>query len=327
MHTSRAGQSEAADLEKTAELPALGPRERGCAPASQDLSSTDTWILPQPAEPGTAPSLASAGPAPEPEPGSEQMLSAQLDQARRERGEALRRAAELEREGDAARRALDAARSQLAKLEQRARQLATTSAPLATLERQVAERDRALRAAHQRIEEFERELSAHREALSTVEGRRNVFESLLHGLQNELSDRDTRLAQLEAAVGAPSTSTPHGGLTRSFAERALRGCLRGRARPSIQLVRLDTPDAEVHVLGSKARVGRTPDNDVRLGAPFVSRQHARIVTDGEQCFIEDLNSTNGVRVNGRRVARQGLKNGDQIELGDACLRFVTRRIV
>jgi len=81
----------------------------------------------------------------------------------------------------------------------------------------------------------------------------------------------------------------------------------------------------VHVLGRKTSIGRTPDNDLQLDAKFVSRHHAVILVGPAGAVLEDLNSTNGVQVNGRRVTRQTLRDGDQIAIGRMRYRFVVRR--
>jgi hypothetical protein len=65
--------------------------------------------------------------------------------------------------------------------------------------------------------------------------------------------------------------------------------------------------------------------DVSLAAAVedrqVSRHHAKITCEGEEFWIEDLNSTNGTRVNGVPIERQKLVNNDQIGLGDAIVTF------
>jgi len=81
----------------------------------------------------------------------------------------------------------------------------------------------------------------------------------------------------------------------------------------------------VHVLGRKTSIGRTPDNDLQLDAKFVSRHHAVILAGPLQTILEDLNSTNGVQVNGRRVTRHTLKDGDKIAIGRAHYRFAVRK--
>jgi chromosome segregation ATPase len=81
----------------------------------------------------------------------------------------------------------------------------------------------------------------------------------------------------------------------------------------------------VHVLGRKTSVGRTPDNDLRIDAKFISRHHAVILAGPAQTIIEDLNSTNGVQVNGRRITRQVLEDGDTISIGRQVYRFALRK--
>jgi pSer/pThr/pTyr-binding forkhead associated (FHA) protein len=81
----------------------------------------------------------------------------------------------------------------------------------------------------------------------------------------------------------------------------------------------------VHVLGRKTSVGRTPDNDLQIDAKFISRHHAVILAGPAQTVIEDLSSTNGVQVNGRRVTRQILKDGDSVSIGRQQYRFVVRK--
>ena len=56
----------------------------------------------------------------------------------------------------------------------------------------------------------------------------------------------------------------------------------------------------------------------------MSRQHAEIRLEGDDHVIVDLDSTNGVKVNGREVKRAVLAVGDRIELGSSELRFERR---
>ncbi|MBI5494065.1 MAG: FHA domain-containing protein [Deltaproteobacteria bacterium] len=69
-------------------------------------------------------------------------------------------------------------------------------------------------------------------------------------------------------------------------------------------------------------IGRTDDNDVVLDHRSVSRNHAKIVRDGARYTVVDLNSANGVLVNGEEYKRIDLRKGDIIELGHVKLRFV-----
>jgi hypothetical protein len=78
-------------------------------------------------------------------------------------------------------------------------------------------------------------------------------------------------------------------------------------------------DGRVELLGSSgATLGRSRDADIVLDDANVSRKHAEVRPSGGSWIVRDLDSTNGVKVNGRRVdpARaQSIKPGDVIELG------------
>lgn len=67
--------------------------------------------------------------------------------------------------------------------------------------------------------------------------------------------------------------------------------------------------------GDHVVVGRSRDCDVVLGDPNVSRRHAELRPEGRGWLVLDLGSTNGVKVNGRRVERAVLAPGDRITLG------------
>jgi pSer/pThr/pTyr-binding forkhead associated (FHA) protein len=90
------------------------------------------------------------------------------------------------------------------------------------------------------------------------------------------------------------------------------------------LIRTDGETEVVHVLGRKTTVGRTPDNDLQIDAKFISRHHAVILAGPAHAIIEDLNSTNGVSVNNKRITRQPLKDGDNVVIGKTAFRFAIR---
>lgn len=62
-------------------------------------------------------------------------------------------------------------------------------------------------------------------------------------------------------------------------------------------------------------VGRSPEADIVLKEDCVSRRHARFFQIGDDAYIEDLNSSNGVLVNGNRVRKHKLSPSDRISLG------------
>ena len=77
-----------------------------------------------------------------------------------------------------------------------------------------------------------------------------------------------------------------------------------------------------HKLGTgKVTLGRSRECDITISDPNVSRRHAEIKLEGGGYWIVDLGSTNGVEVNGRRVDRAKLDEGDRIVLGQTELAF------
>lgn len=69
--------------------------------------------------------------------------------------------------------------------------------------------------------------------------------------------------------------------------------------------------------GSVKTLGRTARADFILDAALVSRLHCRLTATAgaDSLFVEDLDSTNGVLVNGRKVRRDTLRNGDRLTVG------------
>ncbi len=82
-------------------------------------------------------------------------------------------------------------------------------------------------------------------------------------------------------------------------------------------------EGEFELMLMQSTIGRSPDNDIPIPDPEVSRRHAQIVRQEDGYAIVDLGSTNGTFVNEVRVATlTPLQDGDQIRLGDAIdLRF------
>jgi pSer/pThr/pTyr-binding forkhead associated (FHA) protein len=69
-------------------------------------------------------------------------------------------------------------------------------------------------------------------------------------------------------------------------------------------------------------VGRSSDLDMVLVEDMVSRRHARIAYSGDTITIEDLGSTNGTFVNGEKVKKARLKEGDRVLIGTSILKVV-----
>jgi hypothetical protein len=90
---------------------------------------------------------------------------------------------------------------------------------------------------------------------------------------------------------------------------ALRYCLIYRGNP-------------INLGSTGAVIGRSASCKVLLDGESVSRRHARVTVRGNAVYIEDLDSANGVLINGTRIgARRALQHGDRIEIGAHELRL------
>jgi hypothetical protein len=138
----------------------------------------------------------------------------------------------------------------------------------------------------------------------------------LFGISNRMIQRD--------APDAPVEADAEPGATRIY--RA--------AQPETEPVspeELGLPEPEpatVTVNGTQHRlekpavvIGRSKDCDIRVADANVSRRHAEIRQEGSTFWIVDLDSTNGVAVNGRALKRAKLDDEDRITLGSTELVF------
>jgi pSer/pThr/pTyr-binding forkhead associated (FHA) protein len=74
---------------------------------------------------------------------------------------------------------------------------------------------------------------------------------------------------------------------------------------------------------SEIVVGRSSDLDMVLVEDMVSRRHSKITVSGDEVTIQDLGSTNGTFVNGERVERMTLTDGDRVLIGTSIIKLVT----
>jgi pSer/pThr/pTyr-binding forkhead associated (FHA) protein len=114
-----------------------------------------------------------------------------------------------------------------------------------------------------------------------------------------------REMQDPAPKAPPGSSTRPG---RSFVLRFISGKYQGGEFPIV-------PDKQIVV-------GRSSDLDMVLVEDMVSRKHARIAMQQDQIWIEDLGSTNGTFVNGEKIKRARLKEGDRVLIGTSILKVI-----
>jgi hypothetical protein len=107
-----------------------------------------------------------------------------------------------------------------------------------------------------------------------------------------------------AKAPAPTTSRA----PRSFVLRFISGKYQGGEFPIV-------PEKQIVV-------GRSSDLDMVLVEDMVSRKHAKIAMQSDQIWIEDLGSTNGTFVNGEKIKRARLKEGDRVLIGTSILKLI-----
>lgn len=72
-------------------------------------------------------------------------------------------------------------------------------------------------------------------------------------------------------------------------------------------------------------IGREPSSDLCIDSPKVSKRHAAVTTTGNDQIVQDLDSSNGTLVNGRRVSKHILQHGDVIGIGDCQLKYMNQK--
>lgn len=72
-------------------------------------------------------------------------------------------------------------------------------------------------------------------------------------------------------------------------------------------------------------IGRKPHNEMQIDDGSVSKEHAAIVTVGNDQILEDLGSTNGTLVNGIKIKKHILQNNDVIDIGRYQLRYINQK--
>lgn len=80
-------------------------------------------------------------------------------------------------------------------------------------------------------------------------------------------------------------------------------------------------EERVYPLEERLTIGRSPLNVIHLADPSVSRRHASVYSLGGKAIVEDLGSHNGTYVNGERVFKAVLSNGDTLRVGNVVFHY------
>jgi hypothetical protein len=204
-------------------------------------------------------------------------------------------------------------RVQIGMLDVRIRDL---ESQLAVARAAVSEKNADLEVAEECIRNLEMDVRDKTGKLEEVSVTVEEWRAVIAESQRSILQRDGRIQQLEADLEKQVTASAHR-LEQTGEEIALEG-------PARVLIRTDGNTDFVHVLGRRTRIGRGSDNELVLDTKHVSRYHAVLLAGPAHTSIEDLNSTNGVFVNGKRVARQVLKDGDKVTIGRTQFRYTVR---
>ncbi|MBX5468606.1 MAG: FHA domain-containing protein [Thermoleophilaceae bacterium] len=99
--------------------------------------------------------------------------------------------------------------------------------------------------------------------------------------------------------------------------------LRAGIRPTLEVVAaMGHEPGTSFDISRGATLGRSTASDIEVDDPFASAAHARIFPRGDFMYIEDMGSTNGTYLNGRRVRRpEQLKVADTIRIGETEYRY------
>jgi chromosome segregation ATPase len=207
---------------------------------------------------------------------------------------------------------------------QRAAQLeseaATREEEMTVLMAHLQEARRPIQAIEGDMKRLQEELAAKTAAAKDLTEETEKLRAALERTRGALAEREFLIRRLErsesnnaTALGRIQTSMERLG---SVAAPALERCA--------ELVRIDGDKSTSHVLGRRTRIGRATGCELHIDSSSVSRHHALLLLGGRETIIEDLNSTNGVIVNGRHVTRQVLSDGDLLIIGDIHFRYAEK---
>ena len=188
------------------------------------------------------------------------------------------------------------------------------------LSTRLAAPDTERRTLEERVAALTREFAERDSRIARLESMNSDLRATVGQLDALLAERDaelqrtTQIASINAqALGRVQSSIDELGRTLTTSEGAA-------AQVSI-LTRIDGGQNHSVVLRGRTTIGRDRDNDLALAMRSVSRHHAVLIPAFRTAFIQDLSSTNGVRINQRRVRCARLEHGDLITVGEAQFRY------
>ncbi len=165
--------------------------------------------------------------------------------------------------------------------------------------------------------EFDQENHKLRATLERTRGALEEREFLIRRLERSESNNANALGRIQTSIERLGSAS--GGASTGAAAGPV-------ADWSAELIRIDGERPVTHVLARRTRIGRAAGCELQIDSSSVSRHHALVLVGPRETIIEDLNSTNGVLVNGRKVTRQALCDGDAVTIGETQFRYLARPV-
>ncbi len=152
-------------------------------------------------------------------------------------------------------------------------------------------------------------------------------------LREEAVDMEMGSQRYDSHTRKVGTSKIHYGSTRTLGRFATESeSLHSRLKSSRKAIERDKPTPKsmtwnretLELTKDLIRIGRADDNDIVIPEEEVSRYHCQIVRDGDNLFLEDLNTRNGTFANGGLIkGRFRLSAGDIVTVGSWLFRFTS----
>lgn len=110
--------------------------------------------------------------------------------------------------------------------------------------------------------------------------------------------------------------------TKAPAATARKHRRRKRVQPQLVVVSSESKSGAKYNIGRAVTVGRAPECEIITNDTYVSNKHARVYENEGMYLVEDLGSTNGTYVNGRKISYPlELRPGDRIKIGKSVFEF------
>jgi hypothetical protein len=218
--------------------------------------------------------------------------------------------------------------AQIARLQSEAE---THEQEMAVLMAHLQEARRPIQVIEAEVRRLTEELAAKSAALAQSEEENRSLQATLERTRGALEEREFLIRRLERSesnnanvLGRLQTSIERLGSAPVAPVAGVLAAAAPAADWSAELIRIDGERPVTHVLSRRTRIGRAAGCELQIEAGSVSRHHALILVGPREAIIEDLNSTNGVFVNGRKVSRQQLGDGDAVTIGEIQFRYMAR---